>query len=316
MNPFYETLKINLTYSETEKQLYLGTYESNNMAKATITSTTIPSSLPVSFVRFQSISTGGGIIDDQRLRDYLHRLFDICYQINGMFFAHDNDLYHLKLNENYFLTTFLQKILFENLNTLPSFRLRIVLRHFCRSFVEHYCSSVTFDKDIINELFLQFLDIFLPYIQQRLTTMWNNLLTTTMNYQQGECSDEVIEECVCVLLTRDFVDIIRYFIYKTTPSGQTNSTSSGTHKNRKGKTINGHTHNDSMCEETNGISGDTEQLDEWDEQAANNSISNKLLNGTQEKMDYSDLFTYMIKLSRQSKLFYHTESFLQGNKIL
>jgi hypothetical protein len=39
INPFYETLKNNLTYSETEKQLYLGTYESNNMAKATITST-------------------------------------------------------------------------------------------------------------------------------------------------------------------------------------------------------------------------------------------------------------------------------------
>ena len=39
INPFYEILKMNLTYSETEKQLYLGTYESNNMAKATITST-------------------------------------------------------------------------------------------------------------------------------------------------------------------------------------------------------------------------------------------------------------------------------------
>ena len=39
INPCYETLKINLTYSDTEKQLYLGTYESNNMAKATITST-------------------------------------------------------------------------------------------------------------------------------------------------------------------------------------------------------------------------------------------------------------------------------------
>jgi hypothetical protein len=251
------------------------------------------------------MNSGGGssIIDDQRLRDYLHRLFDICYQINGMFFAHDNDLYHLKLNETYFLTTFLQKILFENLNTLPSFRLRIVLRHFCRTFVEYYCSSITLDKDIINELFLQFLDIFLPYIQQRLTNMWNNLLTTTMNYQQGECSDEVIEECVCVLLTRDFVDIIRYFIYKTTPSGQTNSISNGPHKIRKGKTINGHIHSESMCEETNGISGDPDQLDEWDEQAANNSISNKLLNGTQEKMDYSDLFNYMLKLSRQSKYF-------------
>jgi hypothetical protein len=92
---------------------------------------TIPSSLPVSFVRFLSTSVGG-IIDDQRLRDYLHRLFDICYQINGMFFAHDTDLYHLKLNdENYFITSFLQKVIFENLNTLPSFRLRIVLRHFC-----------------------------------------------------------------------------------------------------------------------------------------------------------------------------------------
>ncbi len=39
INPFYDVLKANLTYSETERQLYLGTYESNNMAKATITST-------------------------------------------------------------------------------------------------------------------------------------------------------------------------------------------------------------------------------------------------------------------------------------
>jgi hypothetical protein len=216
-----------------------------------------------------------------------------------MFVAHDIDLYYLKLNDNnYFLTSFLQKILFENLSTLPSFRLRIVLRHFCRSFVEHYCSSSTFDKEIINELFLTFLDVFLPYIQQRLTTMWNNLLTTTINYQQGECSDEVIEECVCVLLTRDFVDIIRYFIYKPTSIGQINSSSSN--KNRKPKPINGHRHSESMCEETNGISGDTDQIDEWDEQVINNSISNKLLNGTQEKMDYSDLFTYMIKISRQN----------------
>ncbi len=39
INSFYDILKDNLTYSDTEKQLYLGTYESNNMAKATITST-------------------------------------------------------------------------------------------------------------------------------------------------------------------------------------------------------------------------------------------------------------------------------------
>ena len=39
INPYYDLLKINLTYSDTERQLYLGTYESNNMAKATITST-------------------------------------------------------------------------------------------------------------------------------------------------------------------------------------------------------------------------------------------------------------------------------------
>jgi len=222
-----------------------------------------------------------------------------------MFFAHDIDLYYLKLNDNnYFVTSFLQKILFENLNTLPSFRLRIVLRYFCRSFVEHYCSSLTLDKEIINELFLTFLDSFLPYIQQRLTTMWNNLLTTTMNYQQGECSDEVIEECVCVLLTRDFVDIIRYFIYKPITIGQPNSLSTGINKNRKIKIMNGHHHTESMYEETNGINGDTDQIDEWDEQVNNNSISNKLLNGTQEKMDFSDLFTYMIKMSRQSKFKY------------
>lgn len=299
INPFYETMKNNLTYSDTEKQLYLGTYESNNMAKATITSTTISSSLPVSFIRFQSIC-----FDEQRLRDYHHRLFDICYQINGIFFANDLDLYHLKLNEQDFLSQFLQKILFENLRTLPSFRLRIVLRHFCRSFVEHYCASSTADKEPINELFLQFLDVFLPYIQQRLTSMWNNLLNTTFNYQQGECSDEVIEECVCVLITRDFVDIIRYLIYKNTSIGQNNN---GMNKNKKNKSINGHQHSESMSEETHG---DNDPIDEWDEQTGNYSITNRLLNGTQEKMDYSDLFSYMLKLSRQSKFCFNDRFFI------
>jgi len=255
-----------------------------------------PSSLPVSFIRFNSPSNG--IIDDQRLRDYLHRLFDICYQINGIYFAHDTDLYYIKLNDdNYFLTSFLQKILFTNLNTLPSFRLRIVLRHFCRLFIENYYSPIATDKEIINELFLTFLDVFLPFIQQRLTTMWTNLLTTTNNNQQGECSDEVIEECVCVLITRDFIDIIRYFIFKTIP-GQTNSTLINVNK-KKNKINNGRNNSESMCEETNG---DLDQIDEWDEHVANNSINNKLLNNSQDKMDYSDLFMYMIKMARQSKL--------------
>ncbi|CAF3541850.1 unnamed protein product [Rotaria sp. Silwood1] len=294
INPFYDILKINLTYSDTERQLYLGTYESNNVTKATIPSTVTPSSPPVSYVRLNS--TSNILIDDERLRDYLHRLFDICYQINGMYFAHDTDLYYLKLNDNnYLLTTYLQKILFENFNTLPSFRLRIVLRHFCRLFVENYSSSINTDKEIIDELFLKFLNAFLPYIQQRLTTMWNNLLTTTMNYQQGQCSDEVIEECVCVLITRDFIDIIRYFIFKTI-SGQTNSSSINMNK-KKNKINLARNNSESMCEETNG---DLDQIDEWDEQTTYNNISNKLLNNSHEKLDYSDLFMYMMKMARQN----------------
>ena len=38
INPFYDRLKTNLTCSDIERQLYLGTYESNNMAKAMIPS--------------------------------------------------------------------------------------------------------------------------------------------------------------------------------------------------------------------------------------------------------------------------------------
>jgi hypothetical protein len=222
-----------------------------------------------------------------------------------MYFAHDLDLYQLKLNDDtYFLTTFLQKILFENLNTLPSFRLRIVLRQFCRSFVEHYCSSVIIDRDTINDFFLTFLDLFLPYIQQRLTSMWTNLLSnTSVDYQNGECSDEMIEECVCVLLTRDFVDIIRYFIFKA--SNSTSIIVNGQQK-KKSKLINGHHQNDSMCDEINGINVDVDadHIDEWDEQTLNtqtNSISNRLANGTQEKVDYSELFLYMMKMARQGK---------------
>ncbi|CAF3438746.1 unnamed protein product [Rotaria socialis] len=292
INPSYDILKANLTYSDTERQLYLGTYESNNMAKATITSTVAPSSTPACYVRSQA--TSNVTIDDEHLRDYLHRLFDICYQINGIYFAYDTDLYYLKLNDdNYLLTTYLQKTLFENFNTLPSFRLRIVLRHFCRLFVENYISPSTTDKETIDELFLKFLNAFLPYIQQRLTTMWSNLSTTAINYQQGQCSDEVIEECVCVLITRDFIDIIRYFIFKTIP-GQINSNSSNKKKN---KTNNGRNNSESMCEE---INTDLDQIDEWDEQNTNNSISNKLLNSSNEKADYSDLFMNMIKMSRQN----------------
>jgi hypothetical protein len=37
-NTHYEQIKTNLAYSESERQLYLGTYESNNVAKATIPS--------------------------------------------------------------------------------------------------------------------------------------------------------------------------------------------------------------------------------------------------------------------------------------
>jgi hypothetical protein len=244
-------------------------------------------------------STGTILIDDQYLRDYLHRLFDICYQINGIYFAHDTDLYYLKLNDdNYFLTAFLQKIIFENLHCLPSFRLRIVLRQFCRSFVENYCTLLTIDKDIINELFLSFLDVFLVYIQQRLTTMWNNLLIVTSNSQQDQCSDEVIDECVCVLITRDFLDIIRYFLFKTVASGP-----STTNTRKKVKASNGRQHSESMCDDGNG---EFESIDEWDEQATNSSISNKLLNSTQDKIDYSDLFTYMIRMSRQSRFLFNS----------
>lgn len=240
------------------------------------------------------------MVDDQRLRDYLHRLFDICYQINGVFFAHDPELYYLKLNnDTYLMTSFLQQVLFENLNTLPPFRLRIVLRHFCRSFIEHYCSTATGERAVTNELFVTFLDAFFPYMQDRLTTMWNNLLTmnTEVNYQQEECMDEVIEECVCVLLTRDFVDIIRYFIYKPTSTGHGSSASGGSSK-KKNKGMNGHQHSESMCEETNG---ESEPIDEWDEHGTNSNVCNKLLNGSQEKMEYTDLFNYMIKLARQSE---------------
>ena len=239
-------------------------------------------------------------MDDEHLRDYLHRLFDVCYQINGLYFAYDTDLYYLKLNDNYyFLTTYLQKILFENLNTLPSFRLRIVLRHFCRLFIENYSSSNIVDnKEIINELFLTFLNVFLPYIQQRLTTMWNNSLITTINHQQDQYSDEIIEECVCVLITRDFIDIIKYFIFKTMP-GQTNSISINFNK-KKNKIITSGRHNsESMCEENND---NIDQTDEWNEQITNHSISNKLSNSLHENVDYSDLFMYMIKMSQQSKL--------------
>jgi len=296
-NPFYEQLKNNLIYSETERQLYLGTYESNNVAKSTIPSTTTTSGLPVTFNR--SLSTSNPMIDDQRLRDYLHRLFDICYQINGIYFAHDTDLYCLKLNDDaYFLTLFLQKILFEHLNSLPSFRLRIVLRQFCRLFVENYCSLITSDKEAMNELFLSFLDVFFPYLQQRLTTMWNQLSMTTVNTRSDQCSDEVIEECVCVLITRDFLDIIRYFLFKTIATGPANSTSTGGNAmKKKNKNTVGRQHSESMCEEMNG---DVEQIDEWDEQATNPNISNKVLNSTQDKLEHSDLFTYMVKTSRQN----------------
>ena len=244
------------------------------------------------------------IVDDQRLRDYLHRLFDICYQINGIYFAHDTDLYYLKLSdETYFLTAFLQKILFENLSSLPSFRLRIVLRQLCRLFIENYLSLTNTDKDGIHELFLSFLDVFFPFIQQRITTMWNNLSLTMTNYQQGQCSDEVIEECVCVLITRDFLDIIRYFLFKTTATGPSNS-STGNAGKKKNRPTNGREHSESMCED---MSGDLDQNDEWDEPAATNGVSNRLLNGAQEKMDYTDLFHYMIKMARQCKCWSNQE---------
>lgn len=186
----------------------------------------------------------------------------------------------------------MQKILFENLNSLPSFRLRIVLRQFCRVFVENYCSLSTIDKDLINELFLSFLDAFFRYIQQRLETMWTNLSMTSNTYQHGQGSDEVIEECVCVLITRDFLDIVRYFLYKTVNNIQSSSIK------KKVKPV--HARHDSESMNDDAPNGEFEQIEEWDDQTPNHVISNKVLNSIQDKIEHSDLFNYMLKMARQS----------------
>ncbi|CAF0866997.1 unnamed protein product, partial [Didymodactylos carnosus] len=322
VNPFYDLTKTSLlSFSETEKQIYLGTYESNNITKATVTTITAttfsPSDNPFHAVRQSPLQDKvSNRLFEHQLHDYIHRLFDISYQLLGSYFVYDHDLYSMKtreltdnkLNEQqqeqYFLTSFLQTIIFENLNTIPPFRLRIILKHFCRPFIEHFSLTTEFqtEQSSINDLFLSFLDIFLPYIQQRLRQMWQNLISNEQQSQQSQliyysCSDEVIEECLCVLLTRDFVDILRHFILKPIISITNNKKQDNQRKttitSTTNKILNGN-HEMSYLDD-NDI--DT-TVDDVVDNNNNEQFTNKQLNISNEKIDYSDLFLHLSKICR------------------
>ncbi|CAF1253613.1 unnamed protein product, partial [Didymodactylos carnosus] len=321
INPFYDLTKTSLlSFSETEKQIYLGTYESNNITKATVATTTIFSPSMLSDNPFHVVQQpssqfkGSNRSCEYQLRDYTHRLFDISYQLLGSYFVYDHGLYSIKTKEvtnnklndeqqeQYFLSSFLQTILFENLNTIPPFRLRIILRHFCRPFVEHFSLLIVPQpqQSSMNELFSSFLDIFLPYIQQRLRQMWQNLLSDEVQQQSQQnqlndscVSDEVIEECLCVLLTRDFVDILRHFILKPIISVSGNKKQDNQRKISTSKVSNG-THEMNYIED-NDIDA---TLDDVDNNNSNEQFTIKQLNISNEKIEYNDLFLYLIKICR------------------
>ena len=80
--------------------------------------------------------------------------------------------------------------------------------------------------------------------------------------------------------------ILSDILYFKTIPGQSNSTSINVNK-KKNKINTGRNNSESMCEETNG---DLDQIDEWDEQVTNNSISNKLLNNSHDKIESIVIF--------------------------
>uniref|UniRef100_A0A8C5MZE0 Exportin 5 n=1 Tax=Leptobrachium leishanense TaxID=445787 RepID=A0A8C5MZE0_9ANUR len=146
----------------------------------------------------------------ERLQGFFCTLYENCYQILGECGPNlQQDFYSIPD-----LVPHLLESLFTNMDNVPDFRLRTMLRAFVKPFIL-FCPSEKYGTTVI-----PILGPLLNYLQQRLSKKWLyvNQRELVSEEENSECQ-EVLEDQLVRLLSRELMDlIISCCLTKKTPS--------------------------------------------------------------------------------------------------
>ncbi|CAB3377710.1 Hypothetical predicted protein [Cloeon dipterum] len=149
----------------------------------------------------------------ERMQNFLTTLYEHCYLIlgaAGVSFGHD--FYSIPmLSENLVLSVF------TDLDHVPDYRLRSLIRPFLKSFIS-CCPSSYY------EILKPLLSAICPYMYQRLTNKWQHIASL---YDNGEiespetcdtqCCEAVLEDNLNRLLSREYFDLLRAVLIGSSP---------------------------------------------------------------------------------------------------
>lgn len=137
-----------------------------------------------------------------RMQHFLSNVHDTCYHILGYAGpSMGRDFYSLRG-----LAGSLVASVFSNLEVIPDYRLRPMVRVFLKAFV-HSCPPAFYDSAL-----LPVLAHFCPYMFQRLNTKWQYI---TQLYETGGIDEdntdtqEVLEDMLNRMLTREYLEVLR-----------------------------------------------------------------------------------------------------------
>ncbi|KAL0274098.1 UNVERIFIED_CONTAM: hypothetical protein PYX00_006610 [Menopon gallinae] len=138
----------------------------------------------------------------ERMQIFLQTVHENCYHILGNAGPSlGKDFYQIPQLANALIT-----VIFNNLEFVPDYRIRPIIRTFFKNFISA-CPKVHYE-----DVLLPVLSIFLPYMLTRLTKRWEyitQMKTETNTDEENSDAQEIVEEKLNSLITREYTDVLK-----------------------------------------------------------------------------------------------------------
>lgn len=161
-------------------------------------------------LEIQTISSNANNVKtiNQRIQNYIWSLHDNCYSVLGIATSCFS-------NEMYVQTTFMK--LFEGIECLPDWKLRMILRNFLKPLIAN-CPNLT---NHYEQILLPILYNIVPFLFKRINVRWDIIkqrsqsLEEELNVQSDMVEQELLEDQLNRMLSREFVELLTVILLQS-----------------------------------------------------------------------------------------------------
>ncbi|XP_014241155.1 exportin-5 [Cimex lectularius] len=150
----------------------------------------------------------------QRMQNFISSVHDdVSHTLANAFHSLAHDIYHVQN-----LALSLTNSVLTNLEYVPDYRLRVLVRVFMKSLVTS-CPVTCYDS-----VLLPVLAHFTPYMYTRLTARWQHLSELNENGsldEENKDTQEMLEDMLNRTLTREYLDVLKVLLYGVMESEET-----------------------------------------------------------------------------------------------